>query len=288
VLPALRPITSVAALLALFSASSTAHAQQVFGLPWVAPELLDESRTLAEDSLTFCVNPDSPMADFDRAVAQSIAEVQLLDMTIHDVVNPTAPYKYDYRIPLTETELFVTITNNCDAFLGYRLVASSVPDWGTVSRPYFESKVVFVSKNPAYRSFGDLPAGHKIGVRLASTGHRELRTYLQSLPKDQQPTQVPYPNNDFLLQRFADGTLDTIMVWEFAPLYATGGEPVSLGIATTFEAPFPIPSLQFGAVMLKKDTFVRGLIDDAIDELTTSGELKALAEQYLPVSSNPA
>jgi polar amino acid transport system substrate-binding protein len=272
----------------MFSASPAVHAQQVFGLPWVAPELLDDERKLNEDSLTFCVNPASPMAGFDRAVAQAIADVQLLDMTIHDVVYPTAPYKYDYRLPLSETELFVIITNNCDAFIGYRLVADSVPDWATVSRPYLESKVIFASRNLAYQSFGDLPAGEKIGVRLGSTGHRELRTYLQSLPDGQRPSQVPYPNNDFLLQRFADGTLNTIMVWEYAPYYATGGDPASIGIATTFDAPFPIPPLQFGAVMLKKDTFVRGLIDDAIEELTTSGELKALAEQYLPVSPNPA
>jgi polar amino acid transport system substrate-binding protein len=147
---------------------------------------------------------------------------------------------------------------------------------------------VFITTNPAYHAFADLPGGEKVGVRLASTGHRELRTYLQALPEDQRPTQVPYPDNELLIERLADGTLNTIMTWEYAPYFATDGDLGRLGVTATFDPPFPVPPLQFGAVMLKQDTFVRGLIDDAIEEMTSSGVLGVLAAEYLPPSLNPA
>lgn len=256
--------------------------------PWIPPELLDETRSLDDDQLKFCLNTDSAMVEFDRAVATAVAETLLLEPVFHELVYPSAPYKYDFRIPLTEAQLFVTITNWCDAFMGFRITPNSIPGWLTVSRPYLESRMMFVTTNESYRSFAEIPAGEKIGVRMGGTGHRELRAFLQAMPEGQRPSQVPYPNNDFLVQRLADGTLPVILVWEFAPYYASGGNIGSLGLKTTFEAPFPIPALQFSAAMLRQDTFVRGLIDDAIEELMSDGSLQQIVNQFLPASPNPA
>ena len=111
----------------------------------------------------------------------------------------------------------------------------------------------------------------------------ELRAYLQSLPEDRRPSQVPYPNNQLLAERLADGTLSNILVWELAPLYAvTEGRLDGAMITAVFEPPFAVPPLQFSAAMLRQDTFVRGLIDQAIEELTASGELDRIASDHLP------
>jgi polar amino acid transport system substrate-binding protein len=263
------------------------RAQQVFRLPWIPPELLDETRSLDDDELTFCLNTDSVLVEFDRAVAQAITDTLLLEATFHEMVYPTAPYKYDFRLPLTESQLFVTITNNCDAFMGFRITPDSIPDWLTVSRPYLESRMIFVTTNESYRSFAEIPAGEKIGVRMGGTGHRELRTFLQALPQGQRPSQVPYPNNELLIERLRDGSVSAILVWEFAPYFATSGNVELLGLKTSFEPPFPVPPLQFSATMLKQDTFVRGLIDDAIEELISNGALQQITMEHLPTASRP-
>lgn len=266
---------------------SPAGAQQVFGVPWIPPEFLDDERSLDDDELTFCLNSHSAMVDFDRAVAQALADVLLVNAVFHEMVYPTAPYLYDYRLPMSEAELFLSITNECDVFMGFRLTPDSIPDWLTVSRPYLLSEVVFFSADPAIRSFDRIPAGTQIGVRLGATGHRELRTYMQALPQDRRPRQIPYPNNELLLERLTDGSVPVIMAWEYAPSYASGGDITSLGIVASFTPPFPVPALQFAVAMLERDTFVRGLIDDAIAELEASGELETLAAEYLPAAESP-
>lgn len=254
-------------------------AQQAFGLPWIPPELLDETRSLDDDRLSFCLNTHSVLVEFDRAVAQAIADTLLLDAEFFEMVYPTAPYKYDYRVPLTESQLFVSITNHCDAFMGFRLTPDT-PDWLTVSRPYLESQMVFMSTNTDVRSFDDIAATGEIGVRMAGTGHRELRTYLQALPEAERPSQIPYPNNEVLIERLHDGTIGTVLIWEYAPYFARGDDAAPT-IESRFPAPFPIPPLQFAAAILQKDTFVRGLIDRAIEELLANGELERLKSELL-------
>ncbi len=268
--------------------SATEASDSEGGVPVISPEFLDERRSLDDDSITFCLNPDSALMEFDRDIAQAIADVLLLDADFYELVSPVAPYRYDYRLPQSEAQLFLNITNNCDAIAGYRLTADSVPQWLTVSRPYLETRVAFVTTDENYRSFADLPAREEIGVRMGATGHRELRAHLRTLPAEQRPIQVPYPTNELLIERLRDGSLSTILVWELAPILASEGDPGGLGIKATFPPPFPIQPLLFGVAIPRQDTFLRGLVDDAIEELVSTGAVEDILSRHVPGGAGEA
>ncbi len=166
--------------------------------------------------------------------------------------------------------------------MGYRLVPNDLPQWLTVSRPYYQSQVAVFTADAADRAFADIAPGDGIGARMGGTGHRELRMYLDALPPERRPRQIPYPDNKLLLDRLADGTLQAVLIWELAPYFATGGALQRLHIAARFAPPFPTPPLQFSVAVLKQNAFIRTMIDEAISGLETTGALAAIARDLLP------
>lgn len=282
----IRILASVAFTVLAAVAALPAQAQPGAGdAIWVPPELLDETREVNDDEISFCLNTASVLVDLDRAVAQAIGDALLLDVTFHETKTPFKVAQFDFRIPLTERELFLAMNNDCDAFIGIRLSPGRTPDWMTISQPYYRSRVLFASTNEAYRSFADVPAGEKIGSRLGAPGDAVFTSYLRSLPQGQRPQRVPYPDNKTLLDRLQDGAVSTIFIWELAPYFASGGDVAAMGFKSSFEPPFAIQQLEFGVAFLRQDTYMRGLVDEAISALAADGTIAALAEEAgIPVS----
>lgn len=255
-------------------------AAQPSSLPMVSPEFLDQSRDINDDEILFCLNTTSALVEMDREIAQAIGDALLLNVRFHEVKSPFVIKPYDFRIPLSERDLFVTITNNCQAFMGVRLVPGQIPQWMTVSTPYYASRSVMATTDPAITGFADIAAGSDIGSRLGSPGDAQFSTYLRSLGESGRPRRIPYPSNDVLLERLAEGSVDTVFIWEPALYLAGNGDPASLGIAATFPPPFSVPAIEFGVALLSQDTFVRGLIDEAIVALRADGTLADIIDAH--------
>lgn len=257
-------------------------AAQPAGVAPVPPEFLDETRRLEENRIVFCINAASVLADFDRAVAQAMTDALLLEAGFHDVETPFRTFPYDFRVRLAERDLFVEINNNCSALMGVRLV-TVMPDWMTVSRPYYSTRAVMVATDPAITGLGALPAGARIGSVLGSPGDNLLTRYLAALPEAQRPGRVPYPDYALALERLQDGSVQAAFIWEPALWYASDGDPAAMGIVSVFEPPFAVPPVAFGVALLVEDTFTRGLIDTAIAALEESGALDALIAEHIPM-----
>lgn len=253
---------------------------QPSSLPMVPPEFLDETRNVNDDEIIFCLNASSALVEMDRDIAQAIGDALLLNVRFYEVQTPFATDAYDFRIPLSERDLFVTITNHCQAFMGVRLSPGRIPQWMTISAPYYASRSVIVTADPAITGFADIAADADIGSRLGSPGDAQFTTYLRALGDSGRPRRIPYPNNATLLDRLADGSIDAAFIWEPALYLAGDGDPAALGITTTFPPPFSVPSVDFGVALLSQDTFMRGLIDEAITSVRADGTLAGIVDAY--------
>lgn len=246
----------------------------------IAPEFLDQSLRQGDNTLRFCINPASALAPLDRAVAQAIADALLLNAEFYEVDAPFAVKPYDYNLQIGGREFFIAFYNNCEAFMGLRLAPGQMPEWLTISQPYFSSRMVLATATEGITRFADIPAGAAIGSRLAASGDVNLTAYLRSLPADSRPRRFPYPHNGFLVERLTDGTLTAALIWEPALYFASGGDPEELGITAVFAPPLAIAPLEFAVAVMAQDTFTRGLIDQAITALAEDGTLEALVREH--------
>jgi len=264
----------------LVGLSAGAFAQGVPPLPAVPPELLQFYRSGGE--VRFCINAASSLAEFDRALAQTLADSLLIPAEFDEIVDVEPPFPFDYRFTVDEADLFVKVNNDCDAVMGYRLPRSGlIPDWLIVSRPYLESDMVLGVVDPNVERFADLPEGARIGSRIGTAGDTQFRSYLQALPRE-PVDRVPYVANDILLEDLASGALDGVLIWEPALYLAGGGDPATLGIHTA-TLPFDIEAITFSVALKSDGQFLRSLIDEAIALVLESGVLaELLAEFGLP------
>lgn len=275
--PLPRFLLATAVATALHSVPLAAQAPQALEIP---SDFLDQTLRQGDNTLRFCINPASVLEPLDRAVAQAIADVLLLNAEFHEVASPFEIKPYDFRLQIGGREFFIAFHNNCEAFMGLRLAPGQIPDWLSISQPYFSARTVMASATPGIDGFDDIPPGEAIGSRLQASGDVNLISYLQSLSADARPRRIPYPDNGLLIERLLDGSVAAILIWEPALHFASGGDPASIGITAVFDPPHPVPPLDFGVAVMAQDTFTRGLIDQAITALRDDGTLDALAREH--------
>ncbi len=272
-------IRRIVLALPLVFAASGSVAQQVN----VPSELLQDKLHIEGDHLTFCINVHGLLADFDRALATELANALLLTSSFYDIDPPRFVAPMDYRLPLSFEELYIFLTDNCDAFMGWTLSTVRHPGWMTFTRPYYESPFVLVTTNDSYHSLQDVPPGSIIGTRLLSGADIAFSTYLRSLPQDKQWKRRPYLYDKSLVDALGDGALETAIVWEPTLDAATDGDPEGHGLHIVATAPFDLPTLKFGLVMRERGQFVRTMLDNAIADLIEDGSIEALLkEEGLP------
>ena len=278
----MRGKTLVTATLALVLATGGDALAQA-SIKVIPLEALDTTRHLDNDEITFCINQNSVLAEFDRAVATALADAVLLTPKFYDILVPTRRPLTDFRILLDERLLFVKLTNDCDAMMGFRNSPALVPEFMSVTQAYFTSRSLFFSTDANVTSLASLKAGDKVGTRMGAPGDNAFHSYLQTLPKDSRPSRIPYPDNTLLIERLQDGSVSTIYAWELAPHFATDGQPETLNIKASFPAPFSTVPLEFSIAVLKQNTFVRDLLNGAIEQLISDGTIEdTLASLGIP------
>src|SRR5690606_19452764 len=146
------------------------------------------------------------LAQFERDLAETIGQSLLADIEFYEVGErdwPTRPLPYDYRIVLTEQQMYIMLMQECDGFMGFLLSASN-PSWMTITAPYIRARSVLVTR-AGTEGLQQVPNGDAIGVRMMAAGDNRLIQYLAARPEDQRWRRTPYPDNAAMLDRLAAG-----------------------------------------------------------------------------------
>lgn len=247
--------------LALFLAAGGSALAQPLN---IQSEFLLDRRERPEGTITFCLNPHSIQVDFDRAVGETLAEILLLEARFVDIV-PELVISFDHLITLDPQELYIHLHNECDALLGYAMPPTELPDWLTITRPYYETRFVFLTDDPELANLGDVPPGEAIGSRIGSPGDGALLRYTLAQGENERWQRLPYNGYERLLERTFDGTLAGSVIWEPAIGAAVERGMIDPGAARIVPAdPVPEATLGFALVLLAENSFLRMLLDDAI------------------------
>jgi polar amino acid transport system substrate-binding protein len=267
------PVLFFAALLLV---ASSATAQMNFNPPNPPSEFLDARRQLAGDALRVCISSDSLLAPLDRAVALAIGEVLLVDVTLVEIPTLRNLPVLDHRVTLSQTELFTVMNNECPVFAGFLLSTSGFADWLTITRPYLQTRSVFATTDPAITALDAMPAGARIGTRIGANVDIRFLDLNQGRTEATRWRRVPYPNNGFLVDRLREGELDAILLWEPALVVGLDGDPRAAGVYPGATSPVVVEDQSFGFILLQRDGFVRGALDEAIAVLAEDGTLERL------------
>lgn len=271
-------ISTLARALCLALVSSVVSAAALAQPLEIVPRDLYTERMRQEgNKLVFCINPEGVLAQFERDLAETIGQSLLADIEFYEVGErdwPTRPLPYDYRIVLTEQQMYIMLMQECDGFMGFLLSASN-PSWMTITAPYIRARTVLVTR-AGTEGLQQVPHGDAIGVRMMAAGDNRLIQYLAARPEDQRWRRTPYPDNALMLERLADGTIGAGMIWEYGLFGATEGDPAAAGYEYTYELPFPVDPIEVGIATRAEDTYLNGMLSDAIAALTADGTIDDL------------
>lgn len=264
-------IRKAAAALTLFFVA-TAMGQS--DLPPVPPEFYDGFRRVGGNEVTYCIDLSSPVVEFNRQAAAAIADALLLEHAFFDV-DPTYPIDAQGYLD----DLFVWLTDDCDAFMGVSLGSTTLPSWLTITRPYASFRYVLVAADENVQALRDLPLEELVGSQMVSAGDRALIAFLQARTQSERWRRIPYADNALMLERLLDGTLGAMLIWEPTLYLLTDGDPESFGVHIIDPAPFQEQRVAVGMVLRQQQAFVREQIDAAIAALVADGTMLELLEQ---------
>lgn len=264
----LQTLTALAVTLCLWASAQ---------VPLLPPDFLDHTRQIQGDRIRFCVLQDSVLTEFNEDVAKLLANALLLESAVHQVKLPYHVQELGYRIPLTSEQLFYLLSNECDAFVGYLYSVGSHQEWQLTTVPYLRTGFVLTTReNEPVSSLSQLPVGTRIGTQLGSAPNSRLNILLRSQSGEPTWRRAPYPDNQILLERLTDGTIDAALVWEPA-VTAFGLEGLHL---TSNLRPLPAMDASFTITMFSSNTFLQSTLDAAIQAVSEDGSLVRLIAQH--------
>lgn len=281
-----RRLTILAALV-IATASSVTFAQvdgPSDGLPPDVPQaFLNRYRQIGGDTLRLCVYPEGMTGELDAAVARAIGEVLLIDVELVEIDSAIDIPGLDI-IPISEDELFIYLSNDCEAFLGFALATGVYDSWLTVTRPYVEARFVAVTTSSDIGSLGQVAAGGIVGTVMLSEADVSVGTFDRSRPEDQRWRRFPYPHTPLLMERLVDGTVEVAVGWE--PAVKVAAELLNAEVTEIDDRPLDLPTRAVGMVLRSDEAFVRDALDSAIAALAERGVLdEILVEVGFPGST---
>jgi polar amino acid transport system substrate-binding protein len=265
-----------AGALVCFAAATPVVAQSQSTEGLLDRKLYDGRTLLNKNTLRFCLATASPLRDLDQALGKAIAQIQLAHVEFYDV---------DLTIPQEEEDfdrlLFVSLTDHCDAMMGTDLAWSPLPEWLTVSRPYYSAPYVLAVRPNTYSSLGGVPPGGRIGSPLFSTGDQQLVTTLATMSAGRRWNRVPYADVPSMLADVRSGKIEGGLF--AAPLAGPAKSGQLDGLMVVSSAPVRVEPMRLGALFLSKNMFTREAVDQAIDALQQDGTIdRVIAAQGLP------
>ena len=180
-----RRITSLLATLALaasfaaLSAPAWAQADPDFydDQPY-APGQWQIGRPLNQSELRYCVDPRDPSWQVDGEIADAIANILLVEPKRYVV-----PSQYTIE---DFTKVYAILLQNCDIYMGFKLIPDGYPDWVTLTRAYDQVGYEYVTAKPELHALADLPPGRAIAGTIGTTATIRTSAYSASLPVDKR------------------------------------------------------------------------------------------------------
>jgi polar amino acid transport system substrate-binding protein len=261
--------------LAFIAPSASALAQQdpdFYDDQPYAPGQWDIGRPLNPSELRYCVDPRDPSWQVDGEIADAIAQILLLEPKRYVV--PSEFSNEDF------TKVYAILLQNCDVYMGFKLIPDGYPDWVTLTRPYDTIGYEFVTAKPDLKALSDLPPGRPIAGTLGTTATIRVSTYSASLPQDKRWQIFPFNSDDLALGALIDGTADVAVVWGPSFWDKQQHDPAYAGLHIIDSAPIPATTLGVGGLLLKQNAFMRTQIDQAITQLVGDGTIKGIVDKY--------
>lgn len=274
-------LLALGCLMAAFSATpaSAQMEPEFFDQPY-APGQWNIGRRLDQSELRYCVDPRDPSWKVDGEIADALASGLLLQPKRYVV-----PSQYVLE---DLTKAYAILLEKCDLYMGFKLIPEGYPDWVTLTRSYYDVGYVYVSPKPDIHALSDLPPGRPIAVTIGTTAHFQLVSYQQGLPADKRWPVFPYGSNDLALGSVKGGTADIALVWAPDFWAKQQHDPAYADFHVIDSSPLPPTNLGVGAIMLKKNTFLRSAVDEAIAALDADGTIQAILDKNgFPATAKP-
>ena len=274
-----RRLTNLLAMLALavsfaaLSAPAWAQADPDFydDQPY-APGQWQIGRPLNQSELRYCVDPRDPSWQVDGEIADAIAQILLLEPKRYVV-----PSQYTIE---DFTKVYAILLQNCDIYMGFKLIPDGYPDWVTLTRAYDQVGYQYVTAKPDLHALGDLPPGRPIAGTIGTTATIRTSAYSAALPADKRWPIFPYTADVNALNSVATGEADVAVVWGPSFWDKQQHDPAYAAFHTIDSSPLPATTLGVGGILLKQNAFLRSAIDQAISALIADGTIKGILDKY--------
>ena len=231
-------------------------------------------------SLAYCVDKSDPDWKLASANAQDIAGALLLEPKEHVVADRPIGDGID--------DLFRILQENCDLYMGFKLIPDAYPDWMTVTRAYYRAAYVIVVADARWSSLADVPRNTAIAATMGTSADLRLTQYLMSLRETERWDRHPRANDESALRAVLSGEAKAALIWEpgFRALQARDTAFASLRAIKP--SPLPEMTADVGAALLSSETFLRANVDQAIASLVADGTLaRLIADQKFPARAVP-
>ncbi|HEY6258277.1 MAG TPA: transporter substrate-binding domain-containing protein [Xanthobacteraceae bacterium] len=222
--------------------------------------------------LHYCVDERDPDLPVARKIGAAIAGALLLEGKEHTVGEDWSGEDID--------QIYQVLLETCDVFLGFKLIADVYPEWLTITRGYYRGSYVLVTANADWKSLADVPLSQVIGGTIGTSADIRLMQYLESLKPAERWTHFPVASDETALQDVADGKLAAALVWgpSFWALQKANADFAKLRIIAL--KPLPPSTMDVGAVLLARETFLRANLDQAIAALSGDGTIEGILKGF--------
>jgi polar amino acid transport system substrate-binding protein len=254
-----------------------------FLVAWLLPTLAFAQTPFVQDewkygtrqdgaTLHYCVDERDPDLPVARQIGESIAGALLLEPKEHTVGEDWSGEDIE--------QIYQVLLETCDVFLGFKLVADAYPDWLTITRGYYRGSYVFVTANMDWKSLADVPRSQVIGGTVGTSADMRLIQYLVALKPPERWTHYPIASDEAALRDVTEGKLAAALVWAPSFWGLQNADPTFAKLRIIAPTPLPLSSVDVGAVMLTRETFLRSNLDQAIAALTADGTIEGILKSF--------
>jgi polar amino acid transport system substrate-binding protein len=223
-------------------------------------------------TLHYCVDERDPDLPVAAKIGAVIAGALLLEPKQHAVGEDWSGEDIE--------QVYRVLLETCDVFFGFKLIADAYPDWLTITRGYYRGSYVFATADPNWKSLADVPLSRVIGGTIGTSADIRLMQYLTALKPAERWPHYPVASDEAGLKDVVTGKLAAALVWgpSFWALQKT--DPAFAKLRIIAPKPLPVSSVDVGAVLLTRETFLRANLDQAIVALTGDGTIENILKSF--------